>query len=157
MYGIAIFAVAYPLISGAVLVRDWDSGVGEIYPIAPWALFCFVPNQESEFAIRFRAIDGKSFDEPLYYEELADFDQHQKTLGRGIIHDMGALWDDGPPLQFAQQRRLFERNFVAPIAREARYELVRRDYDVLNRWRTGAVNHTEILASLVYPDRGTRP
>jgi hypothetical protein len=44
IYGVIVFAVAYPLIAGTVLVRDWDTGIGEIYPIAPWTLFCFVPN-----------------------------------------------------------------------------------------------------------------
>ena len=151
VYGSVIFALAYPLVSGTVLVRDWNSGVGEIYPVAPWSLFCFVPNREADFAVRLTAVDGRNFDRPPFFEELDAFDEHQKTVARGIIDAMGSLAADGDELAaFEEQRRLFERNFLVRIAPEERYELVRREYDVLQRWRTRVFQHVELLASLEF-------
>jgi hypothetical protein len=148
--GIVLFAAVYPAISGGVLVRDWHGGVGEIYPFAPWALFCFVPNYESDFAVRIRAIDGRQLDQPPYFEQLPGFDEHQKTIGRGVIEGMGSLAGDQASPAFAEQRRLFERNYLAPLGDDVRYELVRREYDVLERWKTGAFQTNEPVAALVY-------
>jgi hypothetical protein len=148
--GVAVFSLAYPLVAACVLVRDWNSGVGEIYPIAPWALFCFVPNYEVDFGIRLLAINGSELKEQPYFEQLPNFSAVQKTVGSGIIHDMGVLAssDDGP--RFETQRSLFERNFLSAVSQHVRYELVRREYDVLARWRTGAFHKIEPVTVLDY-------
>jgi hypothetical protein len=150
IHGVVLFAVLYPLIAATVLVKDWHHGVGEIYPIAPWTLFCFVPNQESDFAVRLTSIDGQSSAPAPYFESLTQFNENQKIPAVSIIRDMGALSGNIESEAFARQRRMFEHNYLRWLGREVRYELVRREYDVLNRWRTGDFQRVETIASFHY-------
>jgi hypothetical protein len=155
IYGVVIFAFAYPLVAGTVLIKDWDSGFGEIYPIAPWALFCFVPNRESDFGIRVTAVDGHAYECSQYFEQLPQFSEKQKTIGTGIIREMGALSNGTESPEFEERRRLFECNFLHCLGRDVHYELVCREYEVLDRWRKGEFQRVELIGAFVYHEEPT--
>jgi hypothetical protein len=145
-----IFSIAYPLVSGGVLLSRWDGGIGEIYPIAPWTLFCFVPNREIEYAVRLREANGRALGEAEYFENCGSFAESQKTVGVAIVQEMGRWASDPNSTEFREQRSLFEKSFLLPVARHVRYELVRREFDVLERWRTGRCEKVDVVAKFVF-------
>lgn len=144
------FSVVYALISGTVLVLLRGGGHGEIYPFAPWALFCFAPNDETDFAVRLTAVDGQPLDSPQFFEELPHFNQHQRTIGVGIIQELGRLSSDQQSPEFDRQRRLFESNYLKHISTQTEYEIVRRRYDVLERWRTGNCESVDVVRTFAF-------
>ncbi|MEX2315980.1 MAG: hypothetical protein WD669_02440 [Pirellulales bacterium] len=150
IFGVVLFSIAYPLVSGSVLVMQWDGGVGEIYPFAPWTLFCFVPNQEVDFAVRIRAVDGRPLDPPPFFEEFATNAESQMTVGYAIVQEMGRFAEDASSAAFRKQRGLFERTFLQPVAKKVEYEIVRREFDVLERWQSRRFKKIELLGELVY-------
>jgi len=144
-----LFAVAYPLIAGVVLVFGRDRGVDEIYPIAPWALFCFVPNEEVNFAIRILAVDKRVLKQPQYLEDMHTFSEDQMTVGYSIVQEIGRRAVAEQSEALAWELQLFERSFLRPLGQIVQYELVRRQFDVLERWRTGEYDRVETIDQYV--------
>ena len=156
IYSLMLFAAGYPLLTGSVLVARWNSGNYEIYPFAPWTLFCFVPNQEVDYAVRLREIDGRALDPPPFLEDYSELTDAQKSVGHAIIQEMGRFAAAGDDRELGVQRQLLEQSFLSPFGREVRYEIVRRTYDVLDRWNSGVCRSVEPVNQFMYrADAGT--
>lgn len=139
------FAVVYPAISGSVLLFGRSIGMDELYPFAPWALFCFVPNQEVDYGIRLQSVDGKPLDPPQLYEEYLELDPSQRTIGYAMIQRLGHFTNQRDAAQLQSQREQFEKSFLSPKVQNAKYELIERHYDVLDRWNTSECANVEIV------------
>jgi hypothetical protein len=48
------------------------------------------------------------------------------------------------------QRQLLEQSFLSPLGGKVQYELVRRNYDVLDRWNSGACRSVEPVGRYLY-------
>jgi hypothetical protein len=142
---IIAFAVVYPAISGSVLLFGRSIGMDEVYPFAPWALFCFVPNQEVDYGIRLCSVDGKRLDPPQLYEEYLGLDSSQRTIGYAMIQRLGHYANQHDTVQFQSQRQQFEQSFLNPHLRNAKYELIERRYDVLDRWNMTECANLEVV------------
>ena len=145
IFGVVAFALVYPAISGGVLILGRSIGVDEIYPFAPWALYCFVPNQEVDYGIRFRSIDGRALEPHPLYEDYLNLNHNRRTIGYAIVQGMGQFARDGNSQMLESQRRQFERTFLVPMVQDAQYDLIQRSYDVLERWETGKCDQIELV------------
>lgn len=144
------FAIVYPAISGSVLFFGRSIGMDELYPFAPWALFCFVPNQEVDYGIRLNSVNGKPLESPQLYEEYLNLDANQRTIGYAMIQHLGHVNAQNDPTQFLSQRKKFEQSFLDPHVQTAQYELIERRYDVLDRWNTSECANLEVVHQLEF-------
>ena len=151
---LAAFAVVYPLISGSVLLARRDHAIAEIYPFAPWTLFCFTPNDETDFGVRILEVDGHTLDSALFFEEQTELSQANRITAYAAIQSLGQAASRGEDIE--RERRFFETNFLGSRNLEEqrqshlRYELVRRRFDVLERCRSGKFRETTRVAEWVY-------
>lgn len=148
------FAIVYPVISGSVLIFGRSIGMDELYPFAPWALFCFVPNQEVDYGIRIHAADGQQLESPQLYEEYLGLDANQRTIGYAMIQRLGHYSTANNPQQFDAQRQQFEQSFLGPKLGTAKYELIERRYDVLDRWNTSECANIEVVQQIDFHGEG---
>jgi hypothetical protein len=95
-------------------------------------------------------VDGREFEPPQYFERMSQFNESNKTVGTNIIREMGACSEHIGSPEFANQRQLFENHFVRSLGEVVHYQLVRREYEVLERWRTGRFNRVDVVGALVY-------
>ena len=142
---VLLFAVAYPVVSGGVLATSRRTSVIEIYPIAPWSLFCFIPNRESDFGVQLHTVDGNMIDDATYFNEHAELSEKERIIAYNVVQRMGAFHDAEDSTALYERREFFERSVLAQAAGIVSYELVRRDFDVLERWKTGECDRVESL------------
>lgn len=154
MLAVLIFAVAYPLVSGSVLTLRWGSTIDEIYPITPWTLFCFTPNDEADYAVRLTAVDGQPLEPPTFFDDFVELTENERLAAYVLVQEMGRLAGETERSAFATARRVFERSFLRPLARQVRYDLVRREFDVLERWKTGRYENVGAIEEFVYENGG---
>ena len=151
---LVLFVVAYPTIAGGVHVLQRDQEINEIYPIAPWALFCFTPNDEVDYGIRLLAIDGRTLKKPIYFEDHIALPDANKIIAYAAIQQMGHVADQALADELAQGRERFERNYWLSTHQQVQYELVKRRFDVLERHHEGTFREESVLGNFVFTAEG---
>lgn len=145
-----VFVIVYASISGGVLIARWHDNINELYPFAPWTLFCFTPNEEVEYDIRIVELDGQPLPEPRFFQQYVTLPDASKITAYGIIQEMGFLAASDNQTGVQKQQQLFAANFWQPTYQRVRYELVRRRYDVLERKQSGYVREMETIGQFEY-------
>ena len=138
-----VFVVAYPIIAGASLVVLKDESVTEIFPFAAWALFCFVPNEESDFTIELKSLDGDKLSTPLVVESIKDLCEREKMVAYDLIQSLAAEIDH--PVEFDLLRSRLEQDVLIKIAEQGQYRLTKRRFDVMKRWRKHEFQSSETV------------
>jgi hypothetical protein len=144
IYAMVAFALIYPTIAGGVLIFGRSFGIEEVYPFAPWALFCFVPNEEVDYAIHIHSVNGEQLDPPQPYDEYLKLNPTQELAAYAMVQRMAQFALDDTDAQLQSQIQQFEDSFLHPHIETAKYQLIRRKYDVLERWKSGQCEHEEI-------------
>jgi hypothetical protein len=122
---------------------------GERLPVFSWSLFSEVPDAEkTDYGVRFLAVDGTPLDEPTYFELASDhLSTTRDPAAHSLIDQIGDSLVRDEPMRAALQRDLFESRFLQDLD-GARYEVVRRTYDVLDRIEcVGCYIDVEVLAT----------
>ena len=129
-------AILYVLIAGGGLVRAGYGGPNEVFPFFAWDLFSVVPNEVDDYGVRVRELDHQPLSPPRFFEELPDVAQAFSTVDYVIVQQLGAAQQRGDAVRQGQLQRLLLDNLLGR-GKQARLELVRRRFDVLERYRTG--------------------
>jgi len=131
---------------GAALAKAIVGGPGEVFPVSTWSLFCSVPNEIDEYAVRTVSVDGAVVPNAPYYQESGDWFAHARsiqayvaiqTLGKAIAAEDAEAVED--------VRRYFEPLYLGR-GRLVSYRVVRRVGPPIEVWRTKAFRRETQLA-----------
>jgi hypothetical protein len=127
-------AVVFVLLYGGLLALRGPTNPDQIYPASRWELFSRVPERERDsYSIRFVEVDGQVLDEPVYFEKADAFIANpQSPTAYAVLRDLGLSVERGEPLKIAHHKELLETAHMQTID-TARYEVVRRRFDILDR------------------------
>lgn len=139
------FTLLYVVISLGSLVILARKSKNEVFPIFSWALFCFIPQQEQDYGIRVIQGGDATPATPRYIERT-DFPGANSPALYMVIQDMGHALRQGQDDTLDTKRKILETNYLPPDS-AVRYELVRREFDVLERYRDGTFRHIEVLGT----------
>ncbi len=112
----------------------------EVFPFFCWFLFPVTPNIETRYEIVVSEIGGRGLDAPTEYQSM-DLVEDPMAMDLYIaVQALGRAVSSGDQEQVRRLRERIELNFIpAPN----RYRLDRVTFDVLDRWRTGAVQNRQ--------------
>ena len=127
---VVVFLAAY----GGLLLLRGPREPEQIYPVSRWELFSRVPERERDsYSIRFVEVDGRVLDEPVYFEDADEFIRNtQSPTAYAVLQDLGRSLERGALLQAAHHQALIETAHLQQLT-SARYEVVRRRFDILDR------------------------
>jgi hypothetical protein len=116
-----------------------------LFPLASWALFAKVPAQITDFSVRLLEIDGVPLARPRWADSATDRLPGLASLDAyRLIQQLGRAVQAGDRNTAERARRALEGIYLRG-ASPFRYEVVRRSYDPLERWRSGVVRATQPL------------
>jgi hypothetical protein len=119
----------------------------EFFPFAPWDLYSHVPNDFADYGLRVTSLDGAPLAAPVYFEAAPDwFAQAQSILAVESIQALGRAVEGGDAAEIARARGIVERDYLAGHPR-LRYEVVKRSWEPLERWRSGRFASEAVLAA----------
>jgi hypothetical protein len=129
-----------------IVLEKVIKGTKEVFPVFAWSLFERIPNTEEDYAIRVLIVGSEELRPPRYFEESGFwFDKDRSSLGYSDIQRLGAAFAERDADRVARIRALLERRYFAG-AGTVRYELVRRSFDPVDRWRSGRFKSARSLA-----------
>lgn len=141
-----VLVAALAVYLAVAVCRELQPGRSEIFPFASWSLFSLVPNETSDFSLRVLELDGRALDPPPYLEDAwAILPQAANHVARNAVDRLGRAVVADDEAGAAATRRTLESLHLG--SHRIVYELVRRRYDPLERWRTGRIRHAEALAA----------
>lgn len=131
----------------------WNEGFRsntEVFPFFKWELFSQVPPQiNTSYSARILEIDGEALAEPLYFEEAREYQRNaQSPEAQLVLQRFGQAMDRGEILRTANQQELFEDRWLE-ADKTVRYELVKREFDVLERISCDCYISEEVMGVFV--------
>lgn len=142
----AAFAGFVVVYLGIVFERERVMGRGEIFPIASWSLFSKVPSVVTDYSLVIREIDGCVMSPSFFWEESSHyFAAAVHHAGFVVIDRVGLALASGDEALAEELRHKFELVHMREAER-VRYDLVRRTYDPLVRWKSGAFERVATVA-----------
>ena len=131
---IAAVAISYFLI-GNISHRY---GMAEVFPIATWELFSYVPRSEnSDFGVKLLAVNGTTLNPPIYFEKAPQFFTKIHSIDAYMtIQSLGKalLANDESTAMIYQD--LLENVYLADQS-HITYVVMQRRYHLLERWNHG--------------------
>jgi hypothetical protein len=140
-------AFAVLLLYILVLVENGPRTQDERFPFFNWSLFSGVPGPEREsYGLRLTEVDGARLEEPVYYENAEGIIATRRSPDAyQLIQAMGKATKEGRPVQAASARETLETRYMQGLT-DARYELVSRTYDVLERFECECYREEDAMA-----------
>ena len=130
-----------------VLVENGPRTQDERFPFFNWSLFSSVPGPEREsYGVRLVEVDGARLEEPVYYENAEGIIATSSSPDAfQLIQVMGKATEANRPGQAASARETLETRYMQGVT-SARYELVSRTYDVLERFECECYREEDSVA-----------
>jgi hypothetical protein len=120
-------------------------GPSEIFPFFHWELFSRVPEPTQEtYGIRFTEMNSAPLDHPVYFEDSI-LPTHQSSSAHAVIQVIGGAFERGDDEAVDRYRTILESRYLEPLS-GTRYELVRREYDVEQRYECDCYTTEVVLA-----------
>lgn len=142
-WGIAAFVLLYALIGNAVWFRHYR----EIYPIFSWDLFSYVPNEVADFGLRITRTGDTVLDFPIYFEAATGLvPDAQSIVAYTNIQALGVAIMAGQSVELAAAAHRVESLHLYTLM-PVEYEIVRRRYSPLARWREGEFLSEEAIGA----------
>lgn len=142
-WGLATLALLYFLVGNGA----WLWGYREIYPIFSWDLFSYVPNDVVDFGLRITKTGDVVLDPPVYFEAATDLiPDAQSIVAYTNIQALGLAILADQPVELAEAAYKVEALHLANLL-PVDYEIVRRRYAPLERWRMGALQNEEVIGA----------
>lgn len=143
-WGILGIVVIYTAVSLAT--KGWSGE--EFFPFFNWSLFSTVPNEKHDYGLRITAVDDTQLEPPLYFEAADQwFAEANNIVAYNAIQDYGKAVRQGEAEAIAKIRPFIETLYLEDKA--VQYEVVRRTYTPLERWREGTFDKEEVLTSFI--------
>lgn len=145
--GLFAFVAIYPLFSLSLYALRMRSHPNEIYPVFSWALFCSVPTENSDFAIRIIEIDGQELKPDVWLEDAHQWfpnllperrEVAKWTLRAASLHETNATETPDWCRRIENDVFLQKHEFVL-------YQVCRRTFDVRDRVRTGRFTDINVI------------
>lgn len=144
---LACLVIVYVLISCTARATTHITSMVEVFPFFAWSLFSKVPNERNEFAIRIKEFDDETVDPPRFLGSFGPPFGKFSSTGWDILQAWGHAVSSGNEREAEERRKAFELLFLKPKVKNVEYELVKRRYDVLERWESGAVREVKLVAA----------
>ena len=142
---VGILGVYSFFLAQGVYAYSQERGARETFPFFIWDLFSRVPQPDQvSYGMRLTEMDGTRLDEPVYYEETT-LPTHQSSAAQGMIGTIGGAFESGDGDRVDRYRTIWESRYLQPLT-SARYELVRREYDVEERHDCGCYRREVVVA-----------
>jgi len=143
--------IAAALLAGQFLIAPITKieGWPRTYPIDSWSLFSKVPNQITDYSIRIVELNGRPLTESIWFDQSPSKHSHSHNA-RTVILKMGSALEDGHEREADRLQNVFLSNFVSDLP-GARFEFVRRRYEVLERFRTHQFDEVTVLRTFDGP------
>jgi len=140
-----VFIAIYAL---ALAVRGPMNG-DLLWPFHRWELFSKVPSAErTNYSIRLIEVDGEPVDPPRYFDEAQGYvDQPNSPVATTLMGELGAGIRNGDLKQTVSAQMRLESRFMQGIG-TARYEVVLRRFDILERRTCDCFLSEEVVATL---------
>jgi len=125
--------VAFALLYGLVLLVNGPFNDDAVFPFHRWELFSQVPPRTNQsFSIRLVEVDGAPVDPPVYFDAAGRYvSQPQSPVASQLMREIGWGFVLGDHKRVLRSQQLLEARFM-PNIRTARYQVVRRTFDVLD-------------------------
>ncbi len=125
---------------------------GEIFPVFHWALFANVSETRTGYEIYIREQDGQRFSPSVL---LQDTEEYRRWLAAsydvyntpGVISRFARAYEAGNIGRMAELKGALEHNFLP--GDEVRYELLKVEYNPLERYHTGALRSSSLVGTFV--------
>lgn len=144
---LAFFAVAYLTLA---IVGRFTFPEKEIFPFFAWNLFDRVPNQQSDYVVQILAVGEQPLAVPVAFSDASEwFEDTESITAYHSLQKLGKAARNGRDEELLERREVFEATFLAG-AGPVDYELVRRRYRPLERWRDGTFLSSEPMARFRY-------
>lgn len=142
---LVVFLSVYAALLGFTVARDSDA----IFPFNRWDLFSKVPNAMSRnYSLRFVEVDGRVLDEPVYFDHAHGVvDDPGSPVASQLMQDLGHALSRGDDDAAFNAHLQLQARFMQGIG-SARYEVVYRTFDVLERHRCGCFISEETVEVL---------
>jgi hypothetical protein len=140
-------AIAVVVVYLLLLLDHGARRADERFPLFNWSLFSQVPGPEKQnFGLRLVEVDGVKLEEPVYYEDAQEFVTTSRSPDAyQLIQGIGKATQQDRPLQAASARETLETRYLQGLT-SARYELVNRTYDVLDRFECDCYEEETVMA-----------
>lgn len=137
------FITAYILLAAVGHLRH-----GEIYPFATWSLFSRVPNHTTDYTLRILEVDGRRLDPPPFLTAAGKWLTlpgygHELSVN---VQQLGHEIERGDGAAISQQRARVE-GYCFTGHESVKYEVMRRQFNPLDAWRTGRYRDVRVLAT----------
>ena len=108
----------------------------EVFPFFDWDLFSVVPHaEETDYGLRVIEVDGEPLPQPLFLEETDGlFPLSRSPTANEIVQALGAAVRRGDDSETARALALLKTVVLEP--HEVTFEMVLRDYDIVERARS---------------------
>ncbi len=144
---IAASLIFYALIA---LAGNLMAPKGEYFPFFSWSLFSTVPSDKSTFELHIYRIGDMVIDPPQNFFALREYFEAAQARSSRVSK---AARRFGRALRWEREdAAAFREVFEAHLLREhsaVEYAIVRVRYRPLERWRTGVVDHQEVVARFI--------
>jgi hypothetical protein len=105
----------------------------EIYPIFTWCLYCRIPNELQDYALRILTVNGEKLVLTPYFQEAGQWFQEAKSRSAyGSIQKLGLAVEASDTEMIEEVRRFFEPLYLGR-ANVVCYEVVKRSFNPVER------------------------
>jgi hypothetical protein len=140
----AVFVVAYVVIAYA----GGSTERRQYFPVFNWSLFSSVESRPSVVELHVKRIGDQSFNPPVNYFELGSYFATARSRSPELPKNAGLLAaaaERGDTKRVEQLRRMIELQDLSGQG-TVEYQLVRVEFDPIERWKTGRNLREVILA-----------
>lgn len=114
----------------------------EVFPFFSWYLFVDVPGDRTDFGLRIHESGEQSFDPPVYFEDAEGVvSQPHSIAAHVVVLRLGKAIEAQDDATVEELRGLLEKRY---LPERVRYGIVKRRFDPLERWKTGALTATPV-------------
>lgn len=145
---ILIGLILYPIIALSTIGLPQR----ELFPFFSWELFSYIPADTiTSYGIRFSSANGESLAQPIYFEEAKHLTPYADSVDAFVtLQSLGNAIAQNDAQQTAATQQLLQGTYFGDMS-AAEYAIVRRRFDLLERWRHNRYLEEEVIAHLTFP------
>jgi hypothetical protein len=140
-------AVAFVLLYALVASQ---TRTDERFPLFGWSLFSDVPQPRGvDYSVRLLELDGERFDPPVYFEDAGIVNQARVVQAVRALRRFGTAAQGDDPNVTAFHADRFQEVYLTEYT-SGRYELVRRSFDVRDRYECDCFADEEVIGEFSF-------
>lgn len=147
-WAIVLSLILYPLIAFTTIGLPQR----ELFPFFSWELFSHIPPPEiTSYGIRFSSANGQTLTPPIYFEEAKHLTPYADSVDAFVtIQSLGQAVEQSDQSKMMATQQLIQSAYFGELT-SANYQLVRRRFDLLERWQLNQYAQENVLTDFSYP------